>query len=236
MIRKNSSVQSLSHATFAQELKKRRGKLPSALPPNWPHSSPEDLAQLPQRIIHINRRQEYQFSGNSIKTAKYEWYNFLPKLLLEEFNPRTKIANCYFLLISGLQCVPQISNTRGYPTTLLPLIIVLIIAGALKAMEDRQRHIADRISNSSETEIFNHRSKDFSTKLWSEIQVGDFIRVKSREIVPADVIIINVSEPNPNNPTGVCYVETKSLDGETNLKHRSVLPVLIGKVRISIKQ
>ena len=30
---------------------------------------------------------------------------------------------------------------------------------------------------------------------------------------------------------GVCYIETKSLDGETNLKIRNVVPSLVGKVR-----
>lgn len=39
-----------------------------------------------------------------------------------------------------------------------------------------------------------------------------------------------MSEPNPAVPKGVCYVETKSLDGETNLKVRNVMPALLGKL------
>lgn len=38
-----------------------------------------------------------------VRTAKYEFYNFLPKFLWEEFNPATKIANVYFLFIAALQ-------------------------------------------------------------------------------------------------------------------------------------
>jgi phospholipid-translocating P-type ATPase (flippase) len=71
----------------------------SSLPANWPHPSQEDLDARPERVISIGSEQEFSFRGNSIKTSKYEWYNFLPKFLLEEFNPKTKIANCYFLLI-----------------------------------------------------------------------------------------------------------------------------------------
>ena len=38
-----------------------------------------------------------------VRTAKYEYYDFLPKFLWEEFNPATKIANVYFLFIAALQ-------------------------------------------------------------------------------------------------------------------------------------
>ena len=34
-------------------------------------------------------------------------------------------------------------------------------------------------------------------------------------MVPADIMILNSSAPK-----GICYVETKNLDGETNLKHK----------------
>lgn len=45
--------------------------------------------------------------SNMVRTAKYEYYNFLPKFLWEEFNPATKIANVYFLFIAALQASPR---------------------------------------------------------------------------------------------------------------------------------
>ncbi len=205
-------------------------KKPSSLPRNWPKSTAADIEAKPQRIVHIGEEQEFSFVSNSIKTSKYEWWNFLPKFLLEEFNPRTKFANCYFLIIAGLQIIPAITNTSGYPTVLIPLFGVLTMAGVLKAMEDIQRHKADRKANSSVTEVFDRSTGNFKEVLWSELQVGDFVRVKSRQTVPADVVVVQVWEPNPELPKGACYIETKSLDGETNLKFRSMLPCLIGKV------
>lgn len=58
----------------------------------------------------------------------------------------------------------------------------------------------------------------FAKDVWKNIQVGDFIRIYSDEAVPADIAIVSTSDPD-----GCCYVETKSLDGETNLKVRQAL-------------
>jgi magnesium-transporting ATPase (P-type) len=63
----------------------------------------------------------------------------------------------------------------------------------------------------------------FSDKRWDAIRVGDIIQVKNREQLPVDCLILCVNEETPDHPTGVCYVETKSLDGETNLKTRSAM-------------
>ncbi|KAL7748762.1 phospholipid transporting ATPase [Sorochytrium milnesiophthora] len=53
------------------------------------------------------------------------------------------------------------------------------------------------------------------TTKWKDVRVGDFLLLRNNDNVPADVIILSTSEPD-----GICYVETKSLDGETNLKVR----------------
>lgn len=53
---------------------------------------------------------------------------------------------------------------------------------------------------------------------WQDINVGDYIMVRNDEDVPADIVILSTSD-NDN----VCYVETKNLDGETNLKVRQAL-------------
>ena len=58
----------------------------------------------------------------------------------------------------------------------------------------------------------------FKKEYWKNVQVGDFVRIYNDEQLPADVIVLSTSDPD-----GACYLETKNLDGETNLKVRSAL-------------
>jgi len=58
----------------------------------------------------------------------------------------------------------------------------------------------------------------FHQDYWKNVQVGDFVRIYSDDQIPADIVILSTSDPD-----GACYVETKNLDGETNLKVRHAL-------------
>ena len=58
----------------------------------------------------------------------------------------------------------------------------------------------------------------FKKEYWKNVQVGDFLRIYNDEQIPADVVVLSTSDPD-----GACYVETKNLDGETNLKVRNAL-------------
>jgi phospholipid-translocating ATPase len=56
---------------------------------------------------------------------------------------------------------------------------------------------------------------------WEDLRVGDFVKIMDRESIPADILICATSEDE-----NVAFVETKNLDGETNLKSRNALPAL----------
>jgi len=58
----------------------------------------------------------------------------------------------------------------------------------------------------------------FHQDYWKNVQVGDFVRIYNDDQIPADIVILSTSEKD-----GACYVETKNLDGETNLKVRHAL-------------
>ena len=132
--------------------------------------------------------------------------------------------NCYFLLVACLQVIRPISNTEGMPTFLLPLLFINVVDATVQLIEDRARHRADTEANASITKVLDSSSNTFKSVEWHEVVVGDVIKISSRETIPADVVILCVAERNDTPAEGICYVETKSLDGETNLKIRNALP------------
>ena len=71
-------------------------------------------------------------------------------------------------------------------------------------------------------DLVNHHRRAqgarFQKDTWKSLVAGDFVRVYNNDELPADIIILSTSDPD-----GACYVETKSLDGETNLKVRQAL-------------
>jgi phospholipid-translocating ATPase len=56
---------------------------------------------------------------------------------------------------------------------------------------------------------------------WEDLRVGDFVKISNNESIPADILICATSEEED-----VAFVETKNLDGETNLKSRNAVPPL----------
>ncbi|CAM1506844.1 Fc.00g064850.m01.CDS01 [Cosmosporella sp. VM-42] len=58
---------------------------------------------------------------------------------------------------------------------------------------------------------------------WSNIKVGDVLRLTRDEPIPADVVLLHSDGEN-----SLAYIETMALDGETNLKSKQVHPSLEG--------
>ena len=155
-----------------------------------------------------------RFCSNYIMTAKYTPLTFLPKFLFEQFR---RYANIFFLCIGLLQQIEGVSPTGRY-VTIVPFTVILILTAIKELVEDVKRHRADRKTNSAKTLVFDVETKTFREKLWSEVVVGDVLRVENTKFFPADLVLLASSEPQ-----GMCYIETSNLDGETNLKIRSAI-------------
>ena len=189
------------------------------------NKKPENENKSFNYIVHISKNKKHNINdnkllnsskelnpSNSISTSKYTYYNFLPKILFEQFS---KIANVYFLIIAFFQVFKEISNSNGKPVILFPLFIVVSVNGVKDFYEDWKRKKSDDQENSKNTLIYSFKKKNFIKKKWKDVLIGDIIKVKEDEYFPADVIILTSSEES-----NCCYIETKSIDGETNLKFK----------------
>ncbi|KAB8337153.1 hypothetical protein FH972_021457 [Carpinus fangiana] len=90
----------------------------------------------------------------------------------------------------------------------------LQVPGNEKAHQFVQRDYGNFINPAKETS----EKARFKKEHWKNVQVGDFVRLYNEEQIPADIVVLATSDPD-----GACYVETKNLDGETNLKVRQAL-------------
>ncbi|KAM0004745.1 putative P-type phospholipid transporter [Helianthus debilis subsp. tardiflorus] len=148
------------------------------------------------RLVHVN---------DALKTNE----SFLPRNLFEQFHG---VAYIYFLIIAILNQLPQLA-VFGRGASILPLSFVLLVTAVKDAYEDWRRHRSDRIENNRMASVLV--SDRFQQKKWKDIQVGEIIRFSADDTIPCDTVLLSTSDP-----TGVAYIQTINLDGESNLKTR----------------
>ncbi len=153
---------------------------------------------------------------NFISTSKYRWFNCIPKIIIEQF---LKLSNIYFLVIAIFQSIKEISNSNGRPVILMPLLVVILINGTKNFLEDLKRKHSDDKENTRNIFIYSNQNKNFVLKQWKNIKIGDIIKIKKNEIIPCDCIFL-YNENNKQKISNEAFVETKNLDGETNLKFK----------------
>lgn len=176
-------------------------------------TSQKEISDEDARLIYINdpvkTNEKFEFAGNSVRTSKYSFITFLPKNIFEQFH---RVAYIYFLVIAVLNQLPQLA-VFGRGVSVLPLAFVLSVTAIKNAYEDYRRHRSDRIENNRVASVLVNNQ--FQPKKWKEIRVGEIIKIHASETLPCDMVLLSTSDP-----TGVAYVQTVNLDGESNLKTR----------------
>ena len=165
--------------------------------------------------------------SNIIITSKYtilpslRW--FLPWCLYELLSPFKRFANFFYLLVGFLQMV-EYFNPSQFPSTWASLFVIVLVDLFVLLKDDLARHRADRQTNSQPVTIIapdashpqsRHHPVIERSATWADVQVGDVVRVLSKEAFPADMVLLRGS-----NPPGTCWVSTKALDGESDMKLR----------------
>ncbi|KAG7027531.1 Phospholipid-transporting ATPase 1, partial [Cucurbita argyrosperma subsp. argyrosperma] len=165
------------------------------------------------RLIYINdpRRtnDKYEFTGNEITTSKYTLITFLPKNLFIQFH---RVAYLYFLAIAALNQLPPLA-VFGRTVSLFPLLFVLCVTAIKDGYEDWRRHRSDRNENNKQALVL--QSDEFRLKVWKKIRAGEVVKICADEVIPCDMVLLGTSDPS-----GLAYIQTMNLDGESNLKTR----------------
>lgn len=118
----------------------------------------------------------------------------------------------YFLCVAVLQCIPDVSTTDQVPTILIPLCFVLLLTAIKDLFEDLKRYQSDREENNTLTTVLV--DSELKQVSWAGLKPGHVVQVKKNEQIPADLLLLYSSDTVHKR----AFVETRSLDGETNLK------------------
>lgn len=167
--------------------------------------------ELSDREIKLNEIC-LNYKNNKINTSKYSFLNFIPKILYEQFS---KTANLYFLIIGFLQTIDEISTSGGIPVIYFPLTLIIIVSAIKDVFEDLKRKKSDNQENQRKVHVLENGF--FVEAIWQNLKVGNIIKVHENEYFPADILLFATSDAK-----NVCFIETKNLDGETNLKRKNV--------------
>ena len=184
----------------------------------------------------VDDRTEKPFINNTIRSSKYNAWNFLPRQLFAQFS---KLANFYFLCVSILQMIPGLSTTGTY-TTIVPLLFFVSLSMAKEGLEDFRRYKLDKEENNRYASVLHAYDTDDTPKSkeakleagaagsgplhwapvkWHNLRVGDVVKLTRDEAVPADIVLLH-----SNGPNDIACIETMALDGETNLKNKQPSP------------
>uniref|UniRef100_A0A0N4ZBE4 Phospholipid-transporting ATPase n=1 Tax=Parastrongyloides trichosuri TaxID=131310 RepID=A0A0N4ZBE4_PARTI len=156
-----------------------------------------------------------KYVKNKISTTKY------PSLILFPFKNlllQLKVyANIYFLFVAALNIVPILDAYSGWKA-FLPIGIIMIFKSIKDFVEDYRRRKNDKKVNESLVYVFDSEKKRFRKMEWQHVLVGDFVHLSIDETIPADILLMRSSDVE-----GTVYVATSNLDGESNLKEKTVL-------------
>ncbi|EAW08728.1 aminophospholipid-translocating P4-type ATPase NEO1 [Aspergillus clavatus NRRL 1] len=175
-------------------------------------SDNDDNANKPPREVFVAQTQRAKYPPNVVSNAKYTPWSFLPRTLYNEFS---FFFNIYFLLVALSQIIPVLRI--GYMSSYIaPLAFVVAISLGKEALDDIGRRRRDAEANSEEftvvsfdspmgrkaytaTSIDNSEASDVFeiTKKSRDLKVGDVLKVRKNQRLPADVVILKSISNDP---------------------------------------
>jgi phospholipid-translocating ATPase len=183
--------------------------------------------------------QQSRYPANVVSNAKYTPWSFLPRTLYNEFS---FFFNIYFLLVALSQIIPILRI--GYMSSYIaPLALVVSISLGKEALDDVARRRRDAEANSEEFIVLtfqppssqrqqahtrqmtpneNANTQDVKiyeiTKKSRDLKVGDILKLRKDQRLPADVIILKSTMIESYGTTDLTDQSSPSglIDADTN--------------------
>ena len=152
--------------------------------------------------------QPEKYCKNRVQTNQYSILTFLPLAL---FNQYKSVFNWLFL-ITAILSLTKLTNASAFANT-FPVVLVLVISLIREAIEDYNKYKDDEKIN--KTKVLIYKAPSFQKIESKKVKIGNIIKIKKGQTIPADVLIIKTSLDN-----GFCYMQTTNLDGESAFKQR----------------
>ncbi|CAI7566623.1 unnamed protein product [Penicillium pancosmium] len=155
----------------------------------------------PPRDVLVGQHQSTKYPPNVISNAKYTPWSFLPRTLYNEFS---FFFNIYFLLVALSQIIPVLRI--GYMSSYIaPLAFVVSISLGKEALDDIGRRRRDAEANSEEFTVLSlDRANVLEvTKKSRDLKVGDVLKIRKNQRLPADVVILQSlsNDSNTDRPS-----------------------------------
>ena len=183
----------------------------------------DEAKRLKAQGLPWSLRNRWLKTGNHVATNKYTLLTFLPQALMLQFK---EVANVYFAFIAVFYAWERVSPVAGLSrfSGAFSLGVVLFYALVLEAIQDVRRWRQDQSINNASCRALDPTGAEFETRRWRDVGVGDIVKVSADQTFPADLLLL-VSD----HPDGLAYIETASLDGETNLKVFEAKPKIVAQ-------
>lgn len=150
-------------------------------------SAPTDAIKPPRDVL-VGQYQPTKYPPNVVSNAKYTPWSFLPRTLYNEFS---FFFNIYFLLVALSQIIPVLRI--GYMSSYIaPLAFVVSISLGKEALDDIGRRRRDAEANAEEFTVLSLDRTNVleMTKKSRDLKVGDVLKVRKNQRLPADVVIL----------------------------------------------
>jgi len=164
--------------------------------------------------------EQLQRPTNKRKSTRYTWLTFFPIAFGLQFK---KLVNIFYLVTGTLNFFPQI-QVNSPIAVIVPTILIMLLGVVKEFIGELKRYKEDKVVNATPVlrmalpghQLYQSSSEgkiQWEQTCLAEVKVGDIIKIKDQEQVPADCILLQVSDCKPE-----CFVKTAALDGERNLK------------------